>query len=77
MYSVLKISPPWFGDSLGKIHVTNDYFEQKSAKFGFFILKINNAENVIRLNAHWDCGLVSKFLKKSVILLNQINWKQD
>ena len=53
------------------------YFEQKSAKFGLFILKIDNAENVVRLNAHWDCGLVSKFLKKSIILLNQINLKLD
>ena len=51
------------------------YFEQKSAKFGLFILKINNAETIIRLNAHWDCGLVSKSLKKSIILLNQINSK--
>ena len=49
------------------------YFEQKSAKFGLFILKINNTENVISLNAHWDCGLVSKILKKLLMLLNQIN----
>ena len=53
------------------------YFEQKSAKFGLFILKINNAETIIRLNAHWDYGLVSEFLKKSIILLNQINLKLD
>ena len=49
------------------------YFEQKSAKFGLFILKIDNAENVIRLNAHWDCGLVSKVLIKFYMFLNQIN----
>ena len=36
----------WFGDSLGKILVANGYFEQKSAKFGLFILKTDNADNV-------------------------------
>ena len=63
----------WFRESHGKIHVAIGYFEQKSAKFGLFILKINNAENVIRLNAHRDYGLVSKILKKLFILLNQIS----
>ena len=63
----------WFRESLGKILVAIGYFEQKSAKFGLFILKIDNAENVIRLNAHWDCGLVSKILKKLFMILDQIN----
>ena len=53
--------------------MANGYFEQKSAKFGLFILKIDNAENVIRLNAHWDSGLVSKILKKLFMILDQIN----
>ena len=49
------------------------YFEQKSAKFGLFTFKINNTETFIRLNAHWDCGLVSKILKKLFMILDQIN----
>ena len=56
------------------------YFEQKSAKFGLFILKTNYIENINRLNSAectLDAGLVSKFLKKSLTILNQINSKQN
>ena len=56
------------------------YFEQKSAKFGLFILKMNNTENINRLDSAectLDAGLVSKSLKKSLIILNQFKSKQN
>ena len=58
--------------------MANGYFEQKSAKFGLFILKTNNAENINRLeSAECTLDLWSgfKLKKNSIILLNQINSK--